>query len=85
MVTNLSWPGVLRENIYIYYVCIVLCACICINTRILGFFSPYPQIALPLLGDMGALFKVLWLCKKLCVNFQEKSERKSLREFELIA
>ena len=66
-------------------ICIVLCACICINTRILGFFSPYPQIALPLLGDMGALFKVLWLCKKLCVNFQEKSERKSLREFELIA
>lgn len=24
-----------------------------------GFSSPYPQIALPLLGDTGALFKVL--------------------------
>lgn len=45
-------------------------------------FSPYPQIALPLLGDIGALF-VFCCRKKLCANFQKNQKGKSLPEVEL--
>lgn len=76
--TNLNWHDALRKNMYnILYVCIVLRACMCINTCI-RVFSPSMQIALPLLGDIGVLLKVLCCYVRNYMLIFRKKEKGSL-------
>lgn len=48
------------EGKHLHSLCLYCIVCLYMyNYMHWGFSSPYPQIALPLLGDIGALFKVL--------------------------
>ena len=82
MMRNLSglafWGKISTFVVCLYYKCLYM------SKYLYLVFSPYPQIALPLLGDIGALFKVFYCRVRNCVLIpRKKSERKYLPEVEL--
>lgn len=67
---NLNYCDTWRKNIYIIvYVCIVLCAHMCINAPICVFFSLNADCTSSLGRHRRLAQGTLLLCKKLCVRF----------------
>ena len=76
LMRNLSCPA-FWGKISTFVICLY-CKCLYIYKYLYLVFSPYPQIALPLLGDIGALFKVFCCHVRNCVLISRKNQKGNL-------
>lgn len=74
---NLKRHGLSRKIITSYYVFVLYCVHVCVQIHVFV-FSPEPQIALPLLGDIGVLLKVLCCYVRNYVLVSRKSPKGNL-------